>query len=76
MTSALSTGETKQQVQRRLLGHIVVGQGAGVLQLLAPEGEALLVGRDALLVLDLLFHGLEGRSKVGGGMTRVKAGRV
>ena len=32
---------------------VVVGEGASVLQLLASEDQALLVGRDALLVLDL-----------------------
>ena len=32
---------------------VVVGEGPAVLQLLAGEDEALLVGRDALLVLDL-----------------------
>ena len=51
-------------MQGRLLGHVVVGQGAGVLQLLAPEDEALLVGRDALLVLDLGLHRLHGVSRL------------
>ena len=36
-----------------LLLDIVVGKGATVLKLLAGKDEALLVGRDALLVLDL-----------------------
>ena len=36
-----------------LLLDVVVGEGAAVLELLASEDEALLVGRDALLVLDL-----------------------
>jgi len=40
-------------VERRLLLDVVVGQRAAVLQLLASEDQALLVGRDALLVLDL-----------------------
>ena len=35
---------------------VVVRERAAVLQLLAREDEALLVGRDALLVLDLLLH--------------------
>jgi hypothetical protein len=42
-------------VQRRLLGHVVVGQGVAILQLLAREDEALLVRGDALLVLDPLL---------------------
>jgi len=42
-------------VEGRLLLDVVVGQRAAVLELLAREDEALLVGRDALLVLDLLL---------------------
>ena len=43
-------------MERRLLLDVVVAQRAAIFQLLAREDEALLVGRDALLVLDLLFH--------------------
>ena len=39
-----------------LLLDVVVGQRAAIFELLAREDEALLVGRDALLVLDLLLH--------------------
>jgi hypothetical protein len=39
-------------VQRALLLHVVVGQGAAVLKLLSREDEALLVGRDANLGTD------------------------
>ena len=35
---------------------VVVGEGPAVLQLLAGEDETLLVGGDALLVLDLRLH--------------------
>ena len=35
---------------------VVVAQGPAILKLLASEDETLLVGRDALLVLDLGFH--------------------
>ena len=38
---------------------LVVTQSAAVLELLAGKDEALLVGGDALLVLDLLFHVLD-----------------
>ena len=38
----------------------VVGQCAAVLQLLPREDQALLVRRDALLVLDLRLHVLDG----------------
>jgi hypothetical protein len=38
-------------VEGRLLLDVVVGKGAAVLELLAGEDQALLVRRDALLVL-------------------------
>jgi len=41
-------------VERALLLDVVVRERAAVLELLAGEDEALLVGRDPLLVLDLL----------------------
>ncbi len=47
-------------MQRALLLDVVVGEGAAVLQLLAGEDEALLIGRDAFLVLDLCFDGVDG----------------
>jgi hypothetical protein len=40
-------------MQGGLLLDIVVGEGTAILQLLSGEDQALLVGRDALLVLDL-----------------------
>ena len=43
-------------MQTGLLLDVIVGQCATVFQLLAREDEALLVRRDALLVLDFLFH--------------------
>ena len=43
-------------MKRGLLRDVVVTQGSTVLELLAGEDEALLVRRDALLVLDLLLH--------------------
>ena len=48
-----TTTEAQHQVERRLLLDVVVGQRAAVLELLASEDQALLVRRDALLVLDL-----------------------
>ena len=46
-------------MQGALLLDVVVGQRAAVLQLLAGENQALLVRRDALLVLDLLLDVLD-----------------
>ena len=43
-----------------LLLDVVVRQGATILQLLASEDQALLVRRDAFLVLDLLLHVVDG----------------
>jgi hypothetical protein len=40
-------------VEGRLLLDVVVGQSAAILELLAGEDEALLVRRNALLILDL-----------------------
>ena len=42
-------------MERGLLLDVVVAQRAAIFELLAREDEALLVGRDALLVLDLLL---------------------
>ncbi len=46
-----AAAQAQHQVQRGLLLDVVVGQRAAVLQLLAGKDQALLVGRDALLVL-------------------------
>jgi len=48
-----ATAETENQMQRRFLLNVVVRQGAAVLKLFASEDETLLVGGDALLVLNL-----------------------
>jgi len=43
-------------VKRRLLLDVVVGERATILQLLPRKDQALLVGGDPLLVLDLALH--------------------
>ena len=60
---AMSATKTEDEVKSRLLLDVVVRKGAAVLELLAGEDEALLIGRDALLVLDL---GLDVVDGVGG----------
>jgi hypothetical protein len=40
-------------MERRLLLNVVVAQGAAILELLASKDQALLVRRNALLVLNL-----------------------
>jgi hypothetical protein len=52
-----TAAQSQHEVQGRLLLNVVVGQRAPVLQLLAREDQALLVRRDALLVLNLLLSG-------------------
>jgi hypothetical protein len=60
-------------MQRALLLDVVVGEGAAVFELLAGEDQALLVWRDALLVLDLALHivdGVAGLDLEGDGLAR------
>ncbi len=51
-TDATAT-ETEHQMEGGLLLDVVVGKSAAILELLAGEDESLLIGGDALLVLDL-----------------------
>ena len=53
MNSATTTAKAQHKVEGRLLLDVVVRESAAVLELLASEDQALLVWRDALLVLDL-----------------------
>jgi len=55
-----TAAKAKHQVEGRLLLDVVVGQRAAVLQLLAGEDEALLIGGDALLILDLRLYVVAG----------------
>jgi len=52
--------KTEDEVEGRLLLDIVVRKSAAVLELLASEDKALLIRGDALLVLDLGFHIVDG----------------
>ena len=45
--------EAEDEVERGLLLNVVIRQGAAILELLASENQALLVRRNALLVLNL-----------------------
>ena len=55
-----TTAETKDEMESGLLLDVVIGKGAAILELLAGEDEALLVGRNALLVLDLSLDVVDG----------------
>ena len=69
----LAAAQFQDQVQERLLLDVVVGEGAAVLEVQASKDEALLVRRDALLVLDLGLDdadGVAGLNLERGGLTR------
>ncbi len=55
-----ATPKAKNQVQGALLLDVVVAQGPTILKLLASEDKALLVGRNAFLILDLRLHVVDG----------------
>jgi len=55
-----TTSESQDEMESRLLLDVVVAEGSAVLELLSGEDESLLVGRDALLVLDLSLDVLNG----------------
>ena len=59
-----AAAQAEHQVERRLLLDVVVRQRAAVLELLAREDQALLVRRDALLVVDLLLDVLDGVARL------------
>ena len=56
----LAAPEAEDKVEGALLLDVVVGKSTAVLELLASKDQALLVRRDALLVLDLGLDGLDG----------------
>merc|ERR1711998_363977 len=58
--SAVASPQAEHEVKGGLLLDVVVLEGAAVLKLLARKDQALLVWRDALLVLDLGLHRLDG----------------
>jgi len=51
-------GLTKNQMKRRLLLNIIVGESATILQLLPRKNQPLLIRRDTLLILDLTLDAL------------------
>ena len=56
LAHCLVTAQSQHYVQNTTLLDVVVCKGASVLKLLPCEDETLLVGWDALLVLDLRLH--------------------
>ena len=53
LTDLHATTQTEDEMEGGFLLDVVVGQSAAVLELLASKDQALLVGRNALFVLDL-----------------------
>jgi len=51
-----ATAKTEHQMKGGLFLDVVIREGTSILQLLASEDQALLVGGDALLVLNFLLH--------------------
>jgi len=51
-------------VEGALLLDVVVAQGAAILELLSSKDQSLLIGRNALLVLDLLLHVVDGVTRL------------
>ena len=57
---SVSTSESENQMEGRLLLDVVIRKGSAVLELLSSEDESLLIGWDTLLVLDLGLDVLDG----------------
>jgi hypothetical protein len=55
-----TTTQTEDEVEGALLLDVVIAQGAAILELLSGEDKALLVWGNALLVLDLALHIVDG----------------
>ena len=47
-------------MEGRFLLNVVVGESSAVLELLSSKDETLLIGRDALLILNLGLHVVNG----------------
>jgi len=56
----LSTSESKDEMEGRLLLDVVVRKGSAILKLLTGENESLLIWWDTFLILDLSFDVLDG----------------
>lgn len=68
-----TTTQSQNQVECGLLLDVVVGKGAAIFELLAGEDKALLIGGNALLVLDLcldIIDRVRGLNLKGDGLTR------
>ena len=55
-----TTTETKDQMESGLLLDVVIGEGASIFELLSGENQALLIGGNSFLVLDLRLDVVNG----------------
>merc|ERR1712227_400850 len=62
MAISLSTSESKDEMEGRLLLDVVVRKGSAILKLLTSEDESLLIWWDTFLILDLGFDVFDGVS--------------
>jgi len=66
-----ATAESEHEMESGLLLNVIVRKGSAVLELLSSENESLLIGGDALLVLDLsldIFNGVRSLNIKGDGL--------
>jgi len=59
-----TSSQAEDEMEGRLLLDVVVGQSATILKLLASEDQTLLIGRDALFVLDFGFDIFDGIARL------------
>jgi len=59
-----ATTKTEDEMESGLLLDVVIRKGAAILELLASEDETLLIGRNALLILDLGLHVIDGVARL------------
>jgi hypothetical protein len=73
LTNLHATTEAEDEVEGGLLLDVVIGKGAAILKLLAGENQALLIRRDALLILNLrldVVDSIRGLNLEGDGLAR------
>ena len=73
LTNLHTTTEAEDEMEGGLLLDVVIGKGAAILKLLAGENQALLIRRDALLVLNLrldVVDSIRGLNLEGDGLAR------
>jgi hypothetical protein len=60
LTDLHATTETENKVESRFFLDVIIGKSTAIFKLLSSEDQALLVRRDALLILDLALNIVDG----------------